>query len=55
VARGNIYYLEKETSSGSGLYSPFQNSGTAKSTPHTFENLGAGNYKVRVIDSTGCE
>ena len=50
-----IYYLEKETSSGSGLYSPFQNSGTAKSTPHTFENLGAGNYKVRVVDSTGCE
>lgn len=50
-----IYYIEKETSAGSNTYTPFENSGTAKSSPHTFENLGTGNYSVKVIDSNGCE
>lgn len=50
-----IYYLEKETTSGSGIYSAYENSGTAKSTPHTFENLGASNYKVKIMDTNGCE
>ncbi len=50
-----IYYLEVENTAGSGTYTPLQNSGAAKSTSHTFMNLEPKNYRVRVVDTNGCE
>ncbi len=50
-----IYYLEVENPAGSGTYSPLQNSGTPKSGYHKFINLEPKNYRVRVVDTNGCE